>query len=127
MDGDSRGGAALSVREVSGKPVKFVGIGEKMDALEPFYPERMAQRILGMGDMLTLYEKAQEAIKVGLNNKGFCTMWRCSTDHQCNAIADGGGGRGGTLRDITIALLESLAGLQIMWHDSFHSQYAHGC
>lgn len=63
MDGDSRGGAALSVREVSGKPIKFVGVGEKMDALEPFYPERMAQRILGMGDMLTLYEKAQEAIK----------------------------------------------------------------
>uniref|UniRef100_A0A383VIM9 signal-recognition-particle GTPase n=2 Tax=Tetradesmus obliquus TaxID=3088 RepID=A0A383VIM9_TETOB len=63
MDGDSRGGAALSVREVSGKPIKFVGTGEKMDALEPFYPERMAQRILGMGDMLTLYEKAQEAIK----------------------------------------------------------------
>ncbi|KAF8069508.1 ffh [Scenedesmus sp. PABB004] len=63
MDGDSRGGAALSVREVSGKPIKFVGTGEKLDALEPFYPERMAQRILGMGDMLTLYEKAQEAIK----------------------------------------------------------------
>lgn len=49
---------------MSGKPIKFVGVGEKMDALEPFYPERMAQRILGMGDMLTLYEKAQEAIKV---------------------------------------------------------------
>lgn len=65
MDGDSRGGAALSVRDVSGKPIKFVGVGEKLEALEPFYPERMAQRILGMGDMLTLYEKAQEAIKVG--------------------------------------------------------------
>lgn len=52
--------------QVSGKPIKFVGTGEKMDALEPFYPERMAQRILGMGDMLTLYEKAQEAIKVRL-------------------------------------------------------------
>jgi hypothetical protein len=51
-------------KQVSGKPIKFVGVGEKMDALEPFYPERMAQRILGMGDMLTLYEKAQEAIKV---------------------------------------------------------------
>jgi signal recognition particle subunit SRP54 len=50
--------------QVSGKPIKFVGTGEKMDALEPFYPERMAQRILGMGDMLTLYEKAQETIKV---------------------------------------------------------------
>ena len=64
IDGDSRGGAALSVREVSGAPIKFVGTGETMEALEPFYPERMANRILGMGDMLTLYEKAQEAIKV---------------------------------------------------------------
>lgn len=64
LDGDSRGGAALSVREVSGAPIKFVGTGETMDALEPFYPERMANRILGMGDMLTLYEKAQEAFKV---------------------------------------------------------------
>ncbi|GLC37601.1 hypothetical protein PLESTB_001669100 [Pleodorina starrii] len=63
MDGDSRGGAALSVREVSGKPIKFVGVGEKMEALEPFYPERMASRILGMGDVLTLYEKAETAIK----------------------------------------------------------------
>lgn len=63
MDGDSRGGAALSVREVSGKPIKFVGVGEKMESLELFYPERMAGRILGMGDMLTLFEKAQEAIK----------------------------------------------------------------
>jgi hypothetical protein len=53
------------VREVSGAPIKFVGTGETMEALEPFYPERMANRILGMGDMLTLYEKAQEAIKVG--------------------------------------------------------------
>ncbi|KAG2491550.1 hypothetical protein HYH03_010121 [Edaphochlamys debaryana] len=63
MDGDSRGGAALSVREVSGKPIKFVGVGEKMEALEPFYPERMASRILGMGDVLTLYERAESAIK----------------------------------------------------------------
>jgi signal recognition particle subunit SRP54 len=53
------------VREVSGAPIKFVGTGETMEALEPFYPERMANRILGMGDMLTLFEKAQEAIKVG--------------------------------------------------------------
>jgi signal recognition particle subunit SRP54 len=65
LDGDSRGGAALSVREVSGAPIKFVGTGEGLDALEPFYPERMANRILGMGDMLTLYEKAQDAIKEG--------------------------------------------------------------
>ncbi len=59
LDGDARGGAALSIREVTGKPIKFVGIGEKASALEPFYPERMAQRILGMGDVLTLIEKAQ--------------------------------------------------------------------
>lgn len=66
MDGDSRGGAALSIFEVSGKPIKFVGTGEKMESLEPFYPDRMAGRILGMGDMLTLYEKAEGAIKVYL-------------------------------------------------------------
>ena len=60
MDGDSRGGAALSAKKVTGKPVKFIGVGEKTDALEPFHPERMAGRILGMGDMLSLIEKAQE-------------------------------------------------------------------
>ena len=60
MDGDSRGGAALSAKKVTGSPVKFVRTGEKFDALEPFHPERMASRILGMGDMLTLIEKAQE-------------------------------------------------------------------
>ncbi len=59
MDGDARGGAALSLRKVTGKPIKFIGIGEKTDALEIFYPERMASRILGMGDILTLVEKAQ--------------------------------------------------------------------
>ncbi|MCF8061701.1 MAG: signal recognition particle protein [Deltaproteobacteria bacterium] len=58
-EGDARGGAALSIRAVTGKPVKFVGTGEKLDALEPFHPERMASRILGMGDMLSLIEKAQ--------------------------------------------------------------------
>lgn len=59
LDGDTRGGAALSVKAVTGRPIKFVGLGEKLDALEPFYPERMASRILGMGDVLTLIEKAQ--------------------------------------------------------------------
>ncbi|NEO99324.1 MAG: signal recognition particle protein [Symploca sp. SIO2E9] len=62
LDGDSRGGAALSVRRISGQPIKFVGVGEKVEALQPFYPERMASRILGMGDVLTLVEKAQEEI-----------------------------------------------------------------
>ena len=61
MDGDSRGCAALSAKKVTGKPVKFIGMGEKFDALEPFHPERMASRILGMGDMLSLIEKAQES------------------------------------------------------------------
>ncbi len=62
LDGDTRGGAALSVKSVTGKPIKFVGMGEKLDALEPFHPERMAQRILGMGDVMTLIEKAQETV-----------------------------------------------------------------
>ncbi|MEM9271375.1 MAG: signal recognition particle protein [Cyanobacteria bacterium P01_F01_bin.143] len=60
LDGDTRGGAALSVRQVSGQPIKFVGTGEKVEALEPFYPDRIASRILNMGDVLTLVEKAQE-------------------------------------------------------------------
>ena len=61
LDGDTRGGAALSVRHVTGKPIKFIGVGEKMDAIEPFHPDRMASRILGMGDVLTLIDKAQES------------------------------------------------------------------
>lgn len=64
MDGDSRGGAALSVRQISGQPIKFIGVGEKVEALQPFYPDRMASRILGMGDVLTLVEKAQEAVDI---------------------------------------------------------------
>ena len=61
LDGDARGGAALSVRAVTGKPIKFSGTGEKLDQIEPFHPDRMASRILGMGDMLTLIEKAEQA------------------------------------------------------------------
>lgn len=64
LDGDTRGGAALSVRAISGKPIKFIGVGEKVEALQPFYPDRMASRILGMGDVLTLVEKAQEEIDI---------------------------------------------------------------
>lgn len=60
LDGDARGGAALSIRQVVGKPIKFIGVGEKLDDLEPFYPDRMASRILGMGDVLSLIEKAEE-------------------------------------------------------------------
>ena len=60
LDGDARGGAALSIRQVVGKPIKFIGLGEKLDDLEPFYPDRMASRILGMGDVLSLIEKAEE-------------------------------------------------------------------
>ena len=62
LDGDARGGAALSIRAVTGKPIKLVGMGEKLDALEQFHPDRMAQRILGMGDVLSLIEKAQQAV-----------------------------------------------------------------
>jgi signal recognition particle subunit SRP54 len=61
MDGDARGGAALSIRAVTGKPIKFIGVGEKLEAIEPFYPERIASRILGMGDVLSLIEKAQKS------------------------------------------------------------------
>ena len=64
MDGDARGGAALSIRAVTGRPIKFVGTGEKLDALEMFYPDRMASRILGMGDVVSLVEKAEETISL---------------------------------------------------------------
>ncbi len=64
MDGDARGGAALSIRAVTGKPIKFIGTGETLDAVEPFYPDRMASRILGMGDIVSLVEKAQETLDV---------------------------------------------------------------
>jgi signal recognition particle subunit SRP54 len=64
LDGDSRGGSSLSVRQVSGKPIKFIGTGERVEALEPFYPDRMASRILGMGDILTLVDKAQREVEL---------------------------------------------------------------
>jgi len=80
MDGDSRGGAALSVRGVSGKPIKFVGVGEGMDDLEPFYPERMASRILGMGDVATLLEKAQSAVDADVMKKVGKRMQKGSYD-----------------------------------------------
>ncbi|MBP1764185.1 MAG: Signal recognition 54 kDa protein [Firmicutes bacterium] len=64
LDGDARGGAALSIKAVTGRPIKFVGMGEKLDALEPFHPDRMASRILGMGDILSLIEKAETAINI---------------------------------------------------------------
>ena len=64
LDGDARGGAALSLRSVTGQPIKFVGIGEKVEQFEPFYPERLAGRILGMGDVVSLVEKAAEAIEI---------------------------------------------------------------
>lgn len=62
LDGDARGGAALSVRAVTGRPIKFIGVGERLEALEPFHPERMASRILGMGDILSLVERAETAV-----------------------------------------------------------------
>ena len=69
LDGDARGGAALSVREVTGKPIKFVTTGEKLDALEQFHPDRMSSRILGMGDVLTIIEKAQETFNLEQTRK----------------------------------------------------------
>ena len=65
LDGDARGGAALSVRQITGKPIKFVGVSEKPNGLEAFHPERMAQRILGMGDVLSLLEEAQRSVDIG--------------------------------------------------------------
>src|SRR5437588_8827811 len=62
MDGDARGGAALSIRHVTGQPIKFIGLGEKYDALEPFHPDRIVSRILGMGDILSLIERAEATI-----------------------------------------------------------------
>ena len=70
LDGDTRGGAALSVRAVTGKPIKFAGTGEKLTDLEAFHPERMASRILGMGDVMTLIEKAQENIDIDPEQAG---------------------------------------------------------
>ena len=64
LDGDARGGAALSVREITGKPIKFAGVGEKLDALEPFHPDRMASRILGMGDVLSLIEDVHKSVDI---------------------------------------------------------------
>ena len=63
LDGDARGGAALSVKAITGRPVKFASVGEKLDQLEVFHPDRMASRILGMGDVLTLIEKAEQAVE----------------------------------------------------------------
>ena len=71
LDGDTRGGAALSIRSVTNTPIKFVGMGEKLDALEAFHPERMASRILGMGDVLTLIEKAIHSVPEQLNSSRY--------------------------------------------------------
>jgi signal recognition particle subunit SRP54 len=89
LDGDTRGGAALSIKAVTGKPIKFVGVGEKLDKLEEFYPDRMASRILGMGDVVTLVEKAQAAV----------------TEEQAKAFAK-------KIKDETLTLDDFLAQLQ---------------
>ena len=82
LDGDTRGGAALSIRAMCGKPVKYVGVGEKLTDIEPFHPDRMASRILGMGDVLTLIEKAQSALitfRFFVQNARPCTLKRAGT------------------------------------------------
>lgn len=89
-DGDARGGAALSVKQITGKPIKFIGSGEKIEALEPFHPERIASRILGMGDILTLIEEverkadkqASEKLAKKLK-KGKGLTWRISNNNYC--------------------------------------------
>ena len=68
-DGDARGGAALSIRQITGKPIKFLGVGEKTDALEPFHPDRVASRLLGMGDALTLVEEIERKVDKGKAEK----------------------------------------------------------
>src|SRR5439155_7612679 len=80
VDGDARGGAALSIRQVTHVPIKFLGVGEKPDALEPYYPDRLASRILGMGDVLTLIEKAQETMDVQAAQEAGAKMLEGSFD-----------------------------------------------
>lgn len=99
LDGDTRGGAALSIKAISGKPIKYVGIGEKLEDIEPFHPDRMASRILGMGDVLTLIEKAQEAISEEDAKKLAKKMKNSSFDledylEQLNGIKKMGGMKG---------------------------------
>ena len=85
LDGDTRGGAALSIRAVAGKPIKFCGVGEKLGDLEPFYPDRMASRILGMGDMLSLMEEAEKCSKERVKSEKCCQaleVW-AALDREC--------------------------------------------
>lgn len=85
LDGDTRGGAALSIRAVAGKPIKFCGVGEKPEDLEPFYPDRMASRILGMGDMLSLIEEAEKCSKERVKSEKCCQaleVW-AALDREC--------------------------------------------
>ena len=85
LDGDTRGGAALSIRSVTGKPIKFCGVGEKLEDLELFYPDRMASRILGMGDMLSLMEEAEKCSKERAKSEKCCQaleVW-AALDREC--------------------------------------------
>ena len=85
LDGDTRGGAALSIRAAAGKPIKFCGVGEKLGDLEPFYPDRMASRILGMGDMLSLMEEAEKCSKERVKSEKCCQaleVW-AALDREC--------------------------------------------
>ncbi len=116
LDGDARGGAALSVKAVTGKPIKFVGVGEKLDKLEEFHPDRMASRILGMGDVVTLVERAQEQFDVEQTEKMQAKMVKGKFDFddflkQMQAVKKMGGmkdmlkllpGVGGQLKDLDV-------------------------
>src|SRR5690554_383476 len=87
VDGDARGGAALSVRHITGKPIKFLGMGEKSDALEPFHPDRVASRILGMGDVLSLIEQAEQNLDREKNEKDIRTLTKGIRQLVCESIA----------------------------------------
>src|SRR3546814_8282702 len=97
MDGDARGGAALSMRAVTGRPIKFAGTGEKLDAIEPFHPARVAQRIPGMGDVVSLVDKAAETIDAEeadkLAKKIDQKRTRLNSSHYCATRRPYSGGR----------------------------------
>ena len=100
LDGDTRGGAALSVRAVTGKPIKFAGTGEKLTDLEAFHPERMASRILGMGDVMTLIEKAQENIDIDPEEAGDLARRMKNADFTLDDFLSIAAGSGTTVQDV---------------------------
>ncbi|MBP5177673.1 MAG: signal recognition particle protein, partial [Clostridia bacterium] len=116
LDGDTRGGACLSMKKVTGKPIKFCGVGEKPADIEPFYPDRMANRILGMGDVLSLIERAQEAVTEEQAKKMEKKMRENSFDlndyiEQIDMISKMGGAKG------VLAMMPGMGGMKINEND----------